>query len=467
MFRKKQVNYTFDTLIQFISKDDLPSVKRIANTGFNFRQSDQQGWTALHYCACFNSVKISRFLLKYKISIRAADKLVIKPVNIAAWYRATEVFALFLRKGMDFLSKDKYGWSPLALAAWRNHVSIIKLLLIAGCRLNGKYHSGYTPLHFAAWNNSHQALKLLIEVKARQKTCKGITPLRLAKTKNNKAVLECLTKETEYTEVVYKENNYTTTETRELNSKNLRQFMLHIDPDTAQQKNWQDSGQQTNPTKFTGTREDVQQPIDVTDIIKLNPVNENVPSMLDQKQETHKQEIDIKDKKPDYSTDTKYKEAKAEASYKTGLPAYSGKITIDQLRQASDGHPTVLTNGHYHDIVLSGNRVANKTEAIIANILYTLKITFYYQRKICGTVDPGIHYPSFSFFDQHDKLIIWEHLSDTGNRHLKSAIKNCQQWYENNGFIIDQNLFLTLDQVNDIFDSRVALSIAEKIKAKL
>lgn len=453
MFRKKQASYTFDALIQCISKDNLPSVKRIADTGFNFRQSDQRGWTALHYCACFNSVKVSRFLLKYKISIRSADKLVIKPINIAAWYKATEVFALFLIQGMDFLSKDKYGWSPLALAAWRNQVSIIKLLLTAGCRLNSKYHSGYTPLHFAAWNNSYQSLKLLIEAKARQITCKGITPLRLAKTKNNKTTLRYLSQETDYTDGNY-EDSYTANEPIELNSKNLRQFMLHINPETGQQKNYQDSEQQTNPIKLTRTGEYAQKPIEATGITKPNSINESIPPMLYQEKEAHKKEIQIKDKK-------------AEPSHKTGLHAYSGKVTIDQLRQASDGHPTILTNGHYHDIVLSGNRVANKTEAIIANILYTLKITFYYQRKICGTVDPGIYYPSFSFFDQDDKLIIWEHLSDTGNRHLKSAIKNCRKWYENNGFITDQNLFLTLDQADDIFDSRVALSIAEKIKAKL
>ena len=143
---------------------------------------------------------------------------------------------------------------------------------------------------------------------------------------------------------------------------------------------------------------------------------------------------------------------------------------LASLRQASDGQPDALTDQVYCDITLSGNKVRHKTEAIIANLLFYLEIPFYYQRKICGTVDPGIHYPSFSFFDHTDKLIIWEHLANATEQNtntdadLKTAMLRCRQWYENNGFVYNRTFFLTADQTGDIFDSRMAWKIAQQIK---
>ena len=396
MFRKKQEKYNFNRLTEYIKKDDVESVRAFAKAGFNFKQFNDRGWTSIHYAACYNSIETTKFLLK-RLDLDITNKQSIRPIHLAAWYNATDVFSLLLVEGADFLGKDKHGWSPLALAAWKNHAPIIKLLITAGCRLNTRQDSGYTPLHFAAWNNSSEAFKLMLDARTKPKTHKGITPLLLAQSKKNWIILKYLTGKDEPK----------ISEQKELNSKNLRQFIRH------------------------------------------NLSSPPSPPILYQTKKVHEsREIKRQEKKQKINT-------------------YFSKIAIDQLKQASDGCTDASEPQHYAVISLSGNKLANKTEAIIANILHSMKIPFYYQRKICGTVNLGVYYPAFSFFDKNNKLMIWEHLSDLADQQARTISTDCRRWYQNNGFVFGQNFFLTSDQNNRPFDSRVALHIGGKIKRRM
>ena len=425
MFRKKQEKYNFNQLTEYIKKDDVESVRDFAKAGFNFKQFNDRGWTSIHYAACYNSLETTKFLLK-RLDLDITNKQSIRPIHLAAWYNATEVFSLLLIEGADFLGKDKHGWSPLALAAWKNHAPIIKLLITAGCRLNTRQDSGYTPLHFAAWNNSGEALKLMLDAKTKPKTHKGITPLLLAQAKRNRIILKYLTGKDE-PEISGQ---------KELNSKNLRQFIRH------------NLSSPPNPpilyqTKKVHERREIkkQEKKQIQEQVKRVQTNKNIRAM----QLTQGQ---LSTENPQTNT-------------------YFSKIAIDQLKQASDGHADASEPQHYAVISLSGNKLANKTEAIIANILHSMKIPFYYQRKICGTVNLGVYYPAFSFFDKNNKLMIWEHLSGLANQQARTISTDCRRWYQNNGFVLGQNFFLTSDQNNRPFDSRVALHIGRKIKRRM
>lgn len=545
MLSKKQPICTVDQMIAYLSQDDLPSVHRAARSGFRFRQTDQKQWTALHYCARFNSIRVATFLLQRGLDMEVRDRQGIRPIHLAAWYNATDILQLLLIRGADFFAKDKQGWTPLFLAAWNNHEHIVQLLITAGVAYNKQHRSGYTAVHFAAWNNSCTALRHLLQAKAKIQKYQGIHPATLAAAKNHIAIMQLLgysavpeyfsrndadknlhraqeslpQADNVYTETaadvaltavfsvpvntqahspasashIPKQKDSTPQDPahKELNSDNMRRFMqtiakqksCDIPDDILEKQNapvqnpaMPDSPpEQQAPVLYSTAPETSasKTTISKTTISKTTTDETQLPTIETSATELSASKSAVKtitnqDKAMVSGSHYPEKNSHANSSKKpvNKYTAYMNKVVADQLRQASDGLPDT-PDDTYCAIALSGNKVSHKTEAIIANILFCLEIPFYYQRKICGTVAPGIHYPSFSFFDQNDKLVLWEHLASSVEQEIdsKQVISQCRQWYENNGFVYNQTFFLTTDASDDAFDSRQAWNIAQKIKA--
>lgn len=114
-----------------------------------------------------------------------------------------------------------------------------------------------------------------------------------------------------------------------------------------------------------------------------------------------------------------------------------------------------------------GHMVRSKFELVIANMLFTMKIDYEYERQLQGTVDPHILRPDFTFADPAGEPIIWEHLGMLLRDDYRQGWEWKKEWYARNGFTLGKNLFTTEDDERGGLDSQVIRGIAEKIKKML
>ncbi len=102
-----------------------------------------------------------------------------------------------------------------------------------------------------------------------------------------------------------------------------------------------------------------------------------------------------------------------------------------------------------------GEKVRSKSEAIIANILYDLKIPYHYEKPLkleCGT----IAYPDFTLLDLvNRKEKYWEHFGlITKKDYLDKALQKLD-YYSRNGIYTGDNLIITFESEDHPLDADV------------
>ena len=111
-----------------------------------------------------------------------------------------------------------------------------------------------------------------------------------------------------------------------------------------------------------------------------------------------------------------------------------------------------------------GERVRSKSEKIIADKLYRENIAYRYE---CPIEIPyvGTIYPDFTLLDEVNRRnIIFEHfglMHDEG--YVNSAIFKLQT-YAREGYVLGDNLFITMETVERPLDSRMVDAIIKQIK---
>ncbi|MBN2330840.1 MAG: AAA family ATPase [Candidatus Aenigmarchaeota archaeon] len=114
-----------------------------------------------------------------------------------------------------------------------------------------------------------------------------------------------------------------------------------------------------------------------------------------------------------------------------------------------------------------GHLVRSKSELVIANMLFRMGIEYEYERVCEGTVEDGRLRPDFSFITPAGDLIIWEHLGMLDCEDYRRGWEWKKNWYERNGFVLGETLFVTQEDERGGLDSRVLGKIASEIKQHL
>jgi hypothetical protein len=121
--------------------------------------------------------------------------------------------------------------------------------------------------------------------------------------------------------------------------------------------------------------------------------------------------------------------------------------------------------GLIHKTLKEGLFVRSKSEVIIANMLYEREISFEYEREY--KQGNGRRIPDFSFIDAAGDLIILEHLGMLQKPAYKEEWDKKLKFYEDNGFVLGQNLFTTRDDENGAIDSLEIERVINKIENEL
>jgi hypothetical protein len=114
-----------------------------------------------------------------------------------------------------------------------------------------------------------------------------------------------------------------------------------------------------------------------------------------------------------------------------------------------------------------GTLLRSKSELLIATKLIDLGLDYMYERPIEGTVAPGKVHPDFSFEDAAGDLIIWEHLGMMFKDDYRRGWEWKKQWYEANGYRLEENLFVTRDDDKGGLDSKPITAMPKRIKELL
>lgn len=152
-------------------------------------------------------------------------------------------------------------------------------------------------------------------------------------------------------------------------------------------------------------------------------------------------------------------------NYSTGEASETARrnthLFKSEIRESRSSIPFVQNLIHK---TKKGIYVRSKSEVIIANLLHDADIQFEYERRF--DTDNGWRLPDFTFRSADDEMIILEHL---GMMHKASYREDWEQkrlFYERNGFVLDENLFVTTEDENGAIDSeKICNEVISKIVA--
>jgi hypothetical protein len=116
---------------------------------------------------------------------------------------------------------------------------------------------------------------------------------------------------------------------------------------------------------------------------------------------------------------------------------------------------------------LKGHLVRSKSELVIANMLYQSGVSYEYEVKLAGDVEPGTVMPDFTFATPAGGAVLWEHLGMMGLPEYRESWERKQAWYLMNGFKDGENLFTTQDDPAGGLDSRVIRRVVAEVKRRL
>jgi hypothetical protein len=116
-----------------------------------------------------------------------------------------------------------------------------------------------------------------------------------------------------------------------------------------------------------------------------------------------------------------------------------------------------------------GRMVRSKSELAIAIELQRLGLWTQceYERALEGGDRRGRLRPDFTFIDAAGDPLIWEHLGMLSKRSYRQSWEWKLQWYEDNGYILGENLFTTRDDEGGGLDQTEITKVAELIAAEL
>lgn len=161
-------------LVKAIIKGDLKETKKLLLRGKLPQATDNRGWTALHYCAALNQVKVLKLILKMKpkskkhlVNLRTWENLTPLAIALKNQSPSVNLVQVLLKAGANTNLSSHTNLSPLHLACMKKgNIEIVRLLVQHGANVNAQEDiSKSTALHLAAADaKDDQVLKYLLEL---------------------------------------------------------------------------------------------------------------------------------------------------------------------------------------------------------------------------------------------------------------------------------------------------------------
>lgn len=157
--------------------------------------TNKLGAQPIHWACVNGHIAVTEILLQAGVPIDSVDNKGCTPLIIAAQYGRTMLAAFLMGKGARLQVTDKEGDNALQWAAFKGHCELTRLLIYSGLNPQQKDSFGQTPLHLACLSGDLLTVQLLCEqdgVNITFEDHNGNTPLKLAKGRKHKAIIDYL-----------------------------------------------------------------------------------------------------------------------------------------------------------------------------------------------------------------------------------------------------------------------------------
>ncbi|EAY19380.1 hypothetical protein TVAG_100960 [Trichomonas vaginalis G3] len=146
------------------------------------------------YSPIFNIPSFLEYFLSHGANINEKDENGETALHKSAWYNSKEAAEVLISHGANINEKDENGETALHNAARNNHKEIAEVLISHGANIDEKNKYGETALHKSAWYNSKEAAEILISHGANndEQDENGETTLHIAANENHTEIAEVL-----------------------------------------------------------------------------------------------------------------------------------------------------------------------------------------------------------------------------------------------------------------------------------
>lgn len=163
-----------------------------------------------------------------------------------------------------------------------------------------------------------------------------------------------------------------------------------------------------------------------------------------------------------------YIESKMSPAYhdKTGLVIKDPMLYYQNIWKKNQYPQIKYKEDSKLNVCSDGNKVRSKSEVIIYDILKSLEIPFHYEERLKLLDDTGTEVykcPDFLIPIRNGKTCILEHCGMLRDPHYMQSMINKVQLYMRNGYVLNDNLFITADD----FQGHINAYAAEQLVRKL
>lgn len=181
---------SFDDFFIAVAKDDVATVRQLAQRGFDLNTRNAQGEHALFLAIRGDAPQVTDFLLgQGKVDVEARTGKDESPLMIAAIKGQLDLARRLIERKAEV---NKPGWTPLHYAASHagdNSTAMVRLLLEHHAYIDAESPNKTTPLMMAAQYGTAGVVKLLLEEGADPllKNERGLTAIDFARQANRQA----------------------------------------------------------------------------------------------------------------------------------------------------------------------------------------------------------------------------------------------------------------------------------------
>ncbi len=177
-----------------VRNDRVKNINETISQGQDPNALNSDGHTALTYAYREGALKSFDALINHPdVDINKQNSYHESPIMYPALANDIERVKVLVEKGAKL---NHIGWSPIHYAAIKGNAEIVKILLDNGAWPNSPAPDGSNPLMMAVSVGSRDAVAALVAAGADPKAVnfEGVSALDLAKERNNRKMIELLTK---------------------------------------------------------------------------------------------------------------------------------------------------------------------------------------------------------------------------------------------------------------------------------
>jgi ankyrin repeat protein len=190
MDAKADLNTSNPPTVQAVYRNNINLLEYLQELGANLHQSDEQGWTLLHYAAQCNHSNICRYLIQQNLKVNVTENEGWTPLHLAAHNGNLDTAQVLVELGASINEVDLNNRSALYKAIARNQLEMVQWLMKQGADPN----MGKPTLHKAVSRSNSEIVSLLLEsgVDVKRRDKKGHSALQLAQEQKNHEIIAML-----------------------------------------------------------------------------------------------------------------------------------------------------------------------------------------------------------------------------------------------------------------------------------